>query len=196
VITELPHHNMATTFYRLGLSELSDQESRAGVPANPESRTHALLNRARAALYDGRFPAASRFIGEVGSSDDPDNAWLLAEVQFYLGRRQEGERGLQAILERGSTAGVMAERARASLASLQAAGGRRSEAEATLRPLIDSPSTDHHVSYRIATTYAQLGNPAEAVAPASRGNRLPVLPVVHEGSAASIRRASTGRSGR
>jgi CTP:molybdopterin cytidylyltransferase MocA len=90
----------------------------------------------------------------------------------------------------------MAERARASLASLQAAGGRRSEAEATLRPLIDSPSTDHHVSYRIATTYAQLGNPAEAVAPASRGNRLPVLPVVHEGSAASIRRASTGRSGR
>jgi hypothetical protein len=57
----------------------------------------------------------------------------------------------------------MAERARASLASLQAAGGRRSEAEATLRPLIDSPSTDHHVSYRIATTYAQLGNPAEAV---------------------------------
>jgi hypothetical protein len=71
---------------------------------------------------------------------------LLAEVQFYLGRRQEGERGLQAILERGSTAGVMAERARASLASLQAAGGRRSEAEATLRPLIDSPSTDHHVS--------------------------------------------------
>jgi hypothetical protein len=95
VITELPHHNMATTFYRLGLSELSDQESRAGVPANPESRTHALLNRARAALYDGRFPAASRFIGEVGSSDDPGNAWLLAEVQFYLGRRQEGERGLQ-----------------------------------------------------------------------------------------------------
>jgi hypothetical protein len=57
----------------------------------------------------------------------------------------------------------MAERARASLASVQAASGRRSEAEATLRPLIDSPSTDHHVSYRIATTYAQFGNPAEAV---------------------------------
>jgi hypothetical protein len=196
VITELPHHNMATTFYRLGLSELSDQESRAGVPANPESRTHALLNRARAALYDGRFPAASRFIGEVGSSDDPDNAWLLAEVQFYLGRRQEGERGLQAILERGSTAGVMAERARASLASLQAAGGRRSEAEATLRPLIDSPrrttmsaSGLRPPTRNSGTQPRPCGGSSEPRQPASRATR---------GSRrirCSIPRASTGRSG-
>jgi TolB-like protein len=88
---ELPHHNMATAFYHLGLPEFSDQESLDGIQANPASRAHALLNRARAALYDGRFPAAYQFIGEVEPSDDPGAAWVLAEVRFYLGRRQESE---------------------------------------------------------------------------------------------------------
>jgi tetratricopeptide (TPR) repeat protein len=160
---ELPHHHMATAYYHLGLSELSDQESLAGVAANPASRAHALLNRARAALYDGRFPTALQFMWQVDTSDDSGYAWVLAEVQFYLGRHQESERGLQAILARNRTNRAIAERARASLASLMAFSGRHREAEAMLEPLITSPSTDHHVSYRIATTYAQLGRPGAAV---------------------------------
>ena len=160
---ELPHHNMATAFYHLGLSALSEQESAAGVQANPDSRPDALLNRARSAVYDGRYAAAVQFMSEVGSKDDPGYAWILAEARFYLGRREESERGLRGVLARSST-GVMAERARASLASLLAAAGRRREAEAMLRPLITSPPTDHHAAYRIATTYAQLARTGEAVA--------------------------------
>ena len=58
--------------------------------------------------------------------------------------------------------GVTAERARASLASLLASAGRRREANAILGRLLANPADDHHVRYRIATTYAQLGKAGEA----------------------------------
>jgi len=158
----IAHHNMANAFYHLGLSEFSDQESVAGVRADPDSRVHGLRNRARAALYDGRFSSANQLIGEVNVVGDPGDAWLQAEARFYLGRREESERALRTLLAEERT-GVMLERARASLASLLASTGRRREAKALLGPLLASPADDHHVRYRIATTYAQLGEAGEAV---------------------------------
>ena len=62
----------------------------------------------------------------------------------------------------GSPQDVITDRARASLATLLASEQRGAEAKAMLRPLLEHPSTDHHASYRIATTWAQLRNPGEA----------------------------------
>jgi TolB-like protein len=158
---ELPHHNMASAFYHLGLFELSDQESRAGVKANPDSRLHAQLNRARAALYDGRFSVAQQLTGEVSAADDAGVAWLLAEIRFALGDVEWSERTLERVA-RGSP-GVHGERAQASLASVLAFSRRRAAAETWLGRLKGRPVTDHHVSYRMATAYAQLARPREAV---------------------------------
>ena len=153
---ELPHHNMATAFYHLGFSDLSDRESLAGLTANPESRYDATLNRARAALYGGDYRTAEQLALQV------NYAWIVAEARFYLERFEESERGLREIIE-SPKARVSARRARASLASILAAAKRRNEAEAVLQPLLTGPPPDHHVSYRIATAHAQLGHLEDAV---------------------------------
>ena len=153
---ELPHHNMATAFYHLGFSDLSDQESLAGLAANPESRYDATLNRARSALYGGNYRTAEQLALQVKYS------WIVAEARFYLDHFEESERGLREIIA-SPKARVSARRARASLASILAAAKRRNEAEAVLHPLLTGPPHDHHVSYRIATAHAQLGRLEEAV---------------------------------
>ena len=158
---EIPHHNMAAAFYHVGLFELSDQESLAGLKANADSRFHALKNRARSALYDARFSTAEQLIGEINISGDPGDSWLLAEARFYLGDLERTQHALARLA--GGKPGVMADRARASLASVLAFRGQRQAAETWLRRLVSGPQTDHHVSYRIATAYAQLGKPREAV---------------------------------
>jgi len=57
----------------------------------------------------------------------------------------------------------MRERASASLAAILAARGDRQGAERRLRELVTRASSDHHVSYRIGTAYAQLRRPDDAV---------------------------------
>jgi tetratricopeptide (TPR) repeat protein len=158
---ELPHHNMATAFYHLGLFDLSDQASQAGVQANPASRLDAQLNRARSALYDGRFSVAQQLTGEIMTTDHAGEVWLLAEIRFFLGDQDWSERSLERVA-RGSL-GFHAERAQASLASVLAFHGRRAAAETWLRRLEARPVTDHHVSYRMATAYAQLARSREAL---------------------------------
>jgi hypothetical protein len=86
---------------------------------------------------------------------------LLAEIRFYLGDQEWSKRTLQRVA-RGSL-GFHAQRAQASLASVLAFQGHRAAAETWLRRLAARPVTDHHVSYRMATAYAQLARSREAV---------------------------------
>jgi serine/threonine protein kinase len=159
---ELPHHNMATAFYHLGLFELSESESRAGMRANVESRYDAALSRARSALYAGNYSSAEQLAMEEGRSVGPGRMWILAESRFHLGREGESERDFRSILS-NPKAGVIGNRARASLATILAAAGKSQEAQSLLGPLITNPPNDHHVTYRIATALAQLHRADDSV---------------------------------
>ena len=44
---DLPHYNLATAFYHLGLFELSDRAAQAGFAANPRTRPEYIRNRGR-----------------------------------------------------------------------------------------------------------------------------------------------------
>ncbi len=157
----LPHYNLATAFYHLGLFELSDRAAQAGFAANPRTRPEYIRNRGRSALYDGRFETAAEFLGESERSSDDGPRWMLGETWYYL---RELERS-RALLERveASPQHVMRDRANASLAAIDAAGGDHGEARRRLNALIARRSPDHHVSHRIGTAYAQLGEAEEAV---------------------------------
>jgi serine/threonine protein kinase/TolB-like protein len=157
---ELPHYNLATAFYHLGLFALSDRAAEAGLRANPRTRAEYIRNRGRSALYDGRFETAVEFLAESERTSDDGPRWMLGEAYYYV---KERERSL-ALLERvrRSTQHIMRERAEASLAAILAADGRRDEARRRLKALA-RPTPDHHVSHRIGTTYAQLGEADEAV---------------------------------
>ena len=157
---ESPYHHMANAFYHLGLFDLSEQASAEGVRLNPLSRRQGTLNRARAALYRGDFQTAARLMGQLDPGNDPGDAWLNAEIRFYLHDGEGSRRALEELATHGT--GVMVDRARASLASVLAAQGARSAAEAMLQRLVTEPVQDHHVSYRVATAYAQLGRPRDA----------------------------------
>ena len=54
-------------------------------------------------------------------------------------------------------------RAQATLASFLAARGERARAQELLRTAMARPSFEHHAAYSAGATYAQLGQPAEAV---------------------------------
>jgi hypothetical protein len=86
----------------------------------------------------------------------------VAEARYYLDRIEQSEHQLRELMAQPA-AGNTATRARASLASLLAGVGRRAEAQRTLAPLLAGGAFDHHVTYRIATTHAQLGQAAQAV---------------------------------
>jgi tetratricopeptide (TPR) repeat protein len=115
----------------------------------------------RSALYDGRFETAARHLADVEKTSNDGPRWMLAEAWYYLG---EHERSIEALerLEQ-STQYIMRDRARASLAAILAKLGRRQAAERRLKVLIKQPTPDHHVSHRIGTAYAQLGNVDAAV---------------------------------
>ena len=130
---QLPHHNKAVAFYHLGLFDLSNQESLAGMQANPSSRYEATLNRARNALYRGQYSTAEQLALGVDASSNRD--WIVAEARFYVDRIEESERQLRELMAQPA-AGNAAARARASLASLLAGAGRRAEAQRTLNPLV------------------------------------------------------------
>jgi adenylate cyclase len=158
---DLPHYNLATAFYHLGLFDLADRAARAGLAANPGTRPEASRNLGRSALYDGRFKEAEELLVETERVSDDGPRWLLGEAWHYLRDYKKSV----AMLERleASPAEVIRDRSRASLAAVLAARGDPAGAERRLKTLIAQPQPDHHVSHRIGTAYAQLRQPDRAV---------------------------------
>jgi tetratricopeptide (TPR) repeat protein len=158
---DVPHENMAVAFYHLGLFDLSAQASRAGVVANPSTRWEEWRNRGRAALYAGRFGEARALLEKArGNARRP--GWILAEAHFYTGDEAAAEAALRSIFTDGGA--INRQRAGASLAAILAKAGRHREAREFLRQTLDLNPTDHHVTYRIGTAFAQLRERDNAVA--------------------------------
>jgi len=159
---ESPHHTLAGAYFHLGLLELVEGELQAAAEINPESQ---VFRRSRlgalVALHSGRYAKAVQLLEERRAALGPDVLldWFLAQAYYYHGERERAEKML-AELQRGGEPDV---RAQATLASFLAARGERTRAEKLLKTAMARPSFEHHAAYSAGATYAQLGQPSEAV---------------------------------
>jgi serine/threonine-protein kinase len=158
---EFPHLYLRGAFLHLGVLELVESEARAAVEINPETWIELQRADALVALFSGRYAEAVRLMEEArrlwGAEVLRD--WFLAQAYYYHGERERAEKML-AELQRGGEPDV---RAQATLASFLAARGERTRAEKLLQTAVARPSFEHHAAYSAGVTYAQLGQPSEAV---------------------------------
>jgi TolB-like protein len=157
---EWPRYYRARAFFHLGLLEQTDQEARAGLEINPESRSESLVLRYLAAFHSGQFAQAVVLAEEYlrVNQNRPDAARLF-EAFYYHGMRDRAEE----LLKQDHSGGPRQELWRqAVLASYLAARGERPQAEAILRKITPASETFHHASYSIGAAYAQLGAKAKA----------------------------------
>src|SRR4029450_1189734 len=84
----------------------------------------------------------------------------LGLATFYLG---DGARAQEVLASVRRPDGHPDIRSQASLAGVLAADGRRTDAERTMRDVLDTGYMDHHVAYALGAAEAQLGHPDEAV---------------------------------
>lgn len=160
---EWPHYYMAGALFHLGLLAEADRTLDAAEAANPTGdRVELLRTRGMTALFEGRFDDAVRFFDEAHRrSDRPVVDWSLGMALFYAGDTARAENMLRD-LSTASSASASA-RARASLASLLAARGRRDEAARHVAAVAASGYMDHHAAYSLGAAEAWLGRPAESV---------------------------------
>jgi TolB-like protein/Tfp pilus assembly protein PilF/predicted Ser/Thr protein kinase len=156
------HQSLAGAYIHLGLLDLVEGELQAAQEINPQSPVdHLDRLRALVALHSGRYAEAVRLLEERSRTQGSDVLmdWFLAQALYYHGEREQAEKML-AGLRRGGEPDV---RAQATLASFLAARGERTRAQELLRAAMARPSFEHHAAYSAGATYAQLGQPAEAV---------------------------------
>jgi tetratricopeptide (TPR) repeat protein/TolB-like protein len=158
---DLAHFNMASAFYHTGLVDLSEAASLIGVSLNPVNRFECELNRGRAALYAGQYRAAVERLQPISKDSRPGATWMLAEAKFYLHEVAQSETLLRGLMK--SDRLVVRLRAAASLAAFLAARRQRDQAEALITEVKSHDLPDHHVAYRLATAYAQLGRLDDAM---------------------------------
>ncbi len=157
-----PHTILAGTYLHVGFLDLVEPEAKAASELNPGGgRGNPAVFAGVAALWGGRFkeavPLLEQGLREMGQS--PLVEWDLGNAYFYVGRQQQAEQ-LLAGVKRGNEPDI---RAQAALASFLAARGERARAEAIIKQVQARPSFEHHSMYSAGATYAQLGQPAEAV---------------------------------
>ena len=158
---EWPRYYIAGAFNHLGLLDASEREIALGMENNPESRLEGLRLKGVVTLLSGRSQESIVLSEEVDRlSRDPRTEWNLAQAYFYAGDKSRAEDMLEKLSQ--SSSGSASSRARATLASIQAARGARKEAAELLAALEKRPA-DHHVAYSIGAAYAQLGEAAQAV---------------------------------
>jgi len=156
------HQSLAGAYIHLGLLDLVEGELQAAQEINPQTPVDRQdWLRALVALHSGRYAEAVRLLEERSRTRGPDvlMSWFLAQALYYRGERDQAEKML-AGLQRGGEPDV---RAQATLASFLAARGERTRAQELLRAAMARPSFEHHAAYSAGATYAQLGQPAEAV---------------------------------
>jgi len=157
----LPHYYLARAFYHYGLLEMIESEVRAGLDIDPVNRLEPYRMRGVAALVSGRIQEAQRWLGETRKLSAPTvTAWYYAQALYYAGDRHAAQSLLQGL--HGSAQAD--QRARATLASFLAADGSKAQAEVLVEQALASAYMDHHVAYSLGAAYAQLGQPAQAVA--------------------------------
>ena len=153
------HYYRAAAFYHLGLLELVERETSAGLQINPINRLEASRSRGAAALIAGKYSDAVALFEEARRiSSAPVIDWYLSQAYYYQGQREQAEKILSEL--RGSAQAE--QRAHATLASFLAARGEKQQAQKLLDEVFAGSYMDHHVHYSVGVAYAQLGDLVKA----------------------------------
>ena len=154
-----PHFFRAAAFYHLGLLDLVEAEVQAGLDVNPANRTEAVRMRAVATLLGGGFQKAVPLFEELGRLSKGTFDYLLAQALYYAGDPERAERML-----RGDPRFRSGESPRPRDSRQHPGGSPRAQVRPrrSCRPFETVARMDHHVSYSLGATYAQLGDLPEA----------------------------------
>jgi serine/threonine-protein kinase len=159
---DLAHSALARAFYHIGQLDWSELES---TRAEETSGGTGNIEVARVHLYNkflsGRFDEARAMAEALLARTD---AAVIRQYHglsiFYGGDHAKGEQVLAAVRHPD---GRIDQRSQASLAGVLAANGKRDDAAAAIRGVLDSGYMDHHVAYGLGVASAQLGRPSDAV---------------------------------
>jgi DNA-binding winged helix-turn-helix (wHTH) protein/TolB-like protein len=157
---DLAHVVRMRAFYHLGYIDEAQQEARLARVLNPFPSVETARLEVATQLFAGQYAAAAERSAELlKRTDAPAVRHYLGLARYYTGDIG-GAREMLASAKRGGRRDV---RAQASLASLEAAGGLRTEARARATAIAAGSYMDHHVAYSLGATFAQLGDAAATV---------------------------------
>ena len=179
---EIAHLARMRAYYHLGLFEAAAREGREAVRLNPAHSVEFDRLDVALLLYRGEFAKAVESAQPLRQrTDAPAVPHYFGLALYYTGDADGGRAMLESI-RRGTTPDI---RAQASLASIEAASGRPTEARARLARILAASELDHHVAYSVGAAFAQLGDGGRReMAGAGRDHRVSLLPMVRAGSAA------------
>ena len=157
---EMAHLARMRAYYHLGWFEAAAREGREAVRLNPAHSVEFDRLEVALLLYRGEFAkAVERAQSLRRRTDAPAVPQYFGLALYYTGDVDRG-RAMLASIRRGTTPDI---RAQASLASIEAASGRLTEARARLARILAVSELDHHVAYSVGAAFAQLGDGSGAV---------------------------------
>ena len=152
---DLAHLARMRAYYHLGLFDEARQEGRLAQALNPSPNVEFARLEIASQLFTGQFDSAvKQATALLSRTDAPAVRHYLGLARYYVGDGT-GAREMLASITRGGRPDV---RAQASLASIEAALGMRSEARARISEVLRSADMDHHVAYSLGAAFAQLGD--------------------------------------
>ena len=160
---DLAHVTRMRAFYHLGRFDDARREAQLARALNPNPNVEMARLEVAVHLFAGDFRSAAESAGALMKrTDAPAVRHYLGLARFYLADGA-GARDMLASVKRGAQADVGYVRAQASLASIEAATGRRAEARARAEAVERGAYMDHHVAYSLGAAWAQLGDAAASV---------------------------------
>jgi DNA-binding winged helix-turn-helix (wHTH) protein/TolB-like protein len=160
---DLAHVTRMRALYHLGLFDDARKEGQRARALNPSPNVETARLDVAIQLFAGDFGAAAERATALMQRTD------TAAVRHYLGLSRyyledpKGAREMLASVKRGNQADVGYVRAQASLASIEAATGLRTEARARAESIESGGYMDHHVAYSLGAAWAQLNDAAASV---------------------------------
>jgi DNA-binding winged helix-turn-helix (wHTH) protein/TolB-like protein len=157
---DLAHVARMRALYHLGRFDEARSEHARARALNPSSNVETERLQIALELFAGHFKdAADQAERLLARTDAPAIRHYLGLARFYLGDI-DGARQMLASVTRGGRPDV---RAQASLASVEAASGLRSEARARAQAIERGDYMDHHAAYSLGAAWAQIGDAAASV---------------------------------
>jgi DNA-binding winged helix-turn-helix (wHTH) protein/TolB-like protein/Tfp pilus assembly protein PilF len=157
---EFAHLARMRAFYHLGLFDAAADEGRAAVRLNPAHSVEFDRLDVALMLFRGEFKAAvERSDSLLKRTEMPAVRQYLGLARYYTGD-VDGARAMLGSIMRADRPDI---RAQASLASIEAASKRRTEALERIAEIRRVSDLDHHVTYSLGAAYSQLGQPEESI---------------------------------
>ncbi|HZA34061.1 MAG TPA: hypothetical protein VE505_03995 [Vicinamibacterales bacterium] len=160
---DLAHVTRMRGFYHVGRFDEARHAGQLAQALNPNPNVEMARLEIAVQLFNGNFAAAAeRATALMQRTDASAVRHYLGLSRFYLGD-SAGAREMLASVKRGNQADVGYVRAQASLASIEAATGLRTEARARAQAVESGTYMDHHVAYSLGAAWAQLSDAAASV---------------------------------